>query len=232
MRLSRKNYLLTLLGISTLLIFFRFSILIAFPDALTLERGDIQKIYPGQTLSQTFVAKRNNLETIQILLRTPGVKDGDRLRAKLADATCTDILAEGTFETPFLNTDNMYVFTFPRRTDSEGETLCLLLSLQTNNTKTKYLRLFTTPPTDTTTPLLNAATKEPLNRASLSLRTVYRNDSLWQDLSELNDRISQYKPWFLKDFFIGTLGLLFITLSITLIAILIISAPLQKNEKP
>ncbi|MGB5018852.1 MAG: hypothetical protein WBO66_03915, partial [Candidatus Moraniibacteriota bacterium] len=145
---SSKNFLLTILGISILLIFFRFSALISFPDAITLDRDEVQKIYPGQTLSQKFITDRNNLEAIQILLRTPGVKDGDILTAKLTDATCTDTLAEGTFEKPFLNTDDMYVFSFPRETDSEGKTFCLLLSYRTSGASNKYLRFFTIPQED------------------------------------------------------------------------------------
>lgn len=220
-KIHSKKILLTLLGISTLLIFFRFSTLISFPDAITLDRGEVQKIYPGQTVSQLFVSKRNNLEAIQILLRTPGVKDGDTISVQLADPTCTDTLAEGAFEKPFLNTDDMYVFSFPRRTDSEGKTFCLLLSYRTSGASSKYLRLFTTTPTDATPPLMNTALNEPANGEALSLRTVYRNDHFWQDLRELNQRISQYKPWFLKDFFIGTVATLFVILSIVLIIALI-----------
>ena len=68
---------------------------------------------------------------------------------------------------------------------------------------------------------MDADTGVPRNDQSLSMRTVYRNATLWQDLGELNDRISQYKPWFLKDFFIGTIATLFVILSTTLIALLI-----------
>lgn len=227
--LSSKTIPLALLGISVLLIFFKFSTLIAFPESRILDRDKIQKIYPGQTFSQKFIAKRDNLDTIQILFRTPGIKDGDIMTAKIADETCSDTLREGNLEKPFLNTDNVYLFKFPRIEDSEGKKYCLRLSYRTSNDSTKYLRFFTVAESDPSLLFMNSATNEALNGQALSLRTVYRNDSLWQDLCELNDRISQYKPWFLKDFFIGTIATLFVILSIAMIILLINVKPEEKN---
>lgn len=219
--ISSKNLLLTLLGISVLLIFFRFSTLIAFPDAQTLDRDKIEKIYPRETFSQQFTAKRDHLEAIQFLLRTPGLKKNDTITVELADETCADTLREGTLTRSFLNSDNLYRFSFPRIEDSKGAEYCLLLTFEEKNHSSKYLQFFTTIQNDDVSLLMDADTGVPRNDQSLSMRTVYRNATLWQDLGELNDRISQYKPWFLKDFFIGTIGILFVILSTALIALLI-----------
>jgi hypothetical protein len=228
--ISSKNFLLTLLGISVLLIFFRFSTLIAFPDAHTLERDKIQKIYPGETFSQQFIANRDNLETIQLLLKGPGLKKTDTINLRIADETCADTLREGILETAFLNSDNLYLFSFPRIADSAEKKYCLLLTFQEKNHSSKYLQFFTTDKGDASPLLMNADTDDPMNGQSLSLRTVYRNDSLWQDLGELNDRISQYKPWFLKDIFIGTIAILFVVLSIALITLLITVKTEEKKD--
>ena len=228
-KMNSKNILLALLGISVLLIFFRFSTLIAFPESRTLDKGEIQKIYPGQTFSQKFIANRDNLDELQILIRTPGPKDGDIMTAKLADETCANIQAEGNLEKPFLNTDNVYLFKFPRIADSKDKKYCLLLSYRSGSDSTKYLRFFTIPEEDKSMLLMNTATNSPLNGEALSMRTVYRNATLWQDLNELNDRISQYKPWFLKDFFIGTIAILFVLLSIAMIVMLIHMKPEEKE---
>jgi hypothetical protein len=214
--------------------------LMSFPDARTLDKGTAIKIFSGQTFSQKFTASRDNLETIQILLRTPGIKSGDTVTMKLADTSCQTTLREGTLERPFLSTDDMYLFAFPRIEHSAGEAYCLLLSYQTTISPSKYLRFFTVEPDNPDFLLTNTALNAPINGQTLSLRTVSRNDHFWQDLAELNRRISQYKPWFLKDFFIGTIAILFIVLSITLIAILIgidiragdTQTPLQKKAKP
>lgn len=230
--LTAKNIPIAFLGISVLIIGIRFFTILSFPDTRTLDKGDIVKIFPGQTLSQKFTASRDNLKSIQFLLRTPGLKDGDTIIIKLADVTCTNTLREGELTRPFLNTDDMYVFAFPRITDSKGETYCLLLSYRTSSTSNKYLRFFTTHESNPSLLLMNSATNEPLNGESLSLRTVYRNNHWWEDLHELNQRISQYKPWFLKDFYIGTVTVLFVVLSVVLIATLIYSTPLQKKQKP
>jgi hypothetical protein len=240
LKINSKTLLLAILGISVLLITLRFFTLMSFPDARTLDKGDVIKIFPGQTFSQRFTANRDNLEAIQILLRTPGIKSGDTVTMELADANCRETLREGTLKRPFLNTDDLYLFTFPRVERSAGETYCLLLSYRTTQSPSKYLRFFTVEPDDPDFLLTNTALNAPINGQALSLRTVSRNDHFWQDLAELNRRISQYKPWFLKDFFIGTIAILFIVLSITLIAILITANietdhtpnPLQKKEKP
>ncbi len=220
-KINSKNFLLALLGICVLLIFFKFFSIMSFPDAQILDRDKIQKIFPGQTFSQRFVASRSNLETLQFLLRTPGIKDGDTVSVKLTDETCANTLRDGVLETPFLNSDNLSLFTFSRVPDSEGKVYCILLSFTTTNAPSKYLRFFTVKQENPSLLLMNVATHDAVNGQALSLRPVYRNDHFWQDLAELNRRVSQYKPWFLKDFFMGILTTLFIVLSLALLVSLI-----------
>jgi hypothetical protein len=56
----------------------------------------------------------------------------------------------------------------------------------------------------------------------LSMRPAYENDNWKQDISELSQRISQYKPWFLKHFYLDAIAILFIVLSVGLVTILIL----------
>ena len=230
LKIDSKQILLGLLGISTLLIFFRFFTLISFPATHILAKGDTIKIFPGQTFSQKFTASRDNLETIQVLLRAPGIKSGDTVTMKLGDAHCRDTLRDGTLERPFLNTDDLYAFTFPPIGHSAGEAYCMLLSYQTTQGQSKYLRFFTVAPDNPDFLLTDTALNTPVNGQSLSLRTVYRNDHWWEDLYELNQRISQYKPWFLKDSAIGAIAILFVILSITLIVALTSLAPFKEKK--
>ena len=232
LKINSKKILLALLGISVFLVFFRFFTLMSFPVAHTIAKGDAVKIFSGQTFFQKFTANRDNLETIQILLRTPGIKSGDTVTMNLSDASCKKTLRDGTLERPFLNTDDLYIFAFPRIRHSAGETYCLFLSYQTTQGPSKYLRFFTVAPDNPDFQLTDTALDAPVNEQALSLRAVYRNDHWFEDLHELNQRISQYKPWFLKDFAIGIIAILFIALSITLIIALISLSPLQKKDKP
>lgn len=223
MKSHYKKILLLFLGILIFLIFSRFFSILSFPDSTAvLDKGEVLNIYPKQSLSQTFVAGRDNLSKIEFLLRTPGIKAGDTLHVKLADATCATPLRQGILEVPFLNSDNLYVFQFPRVEDSNGKKYCAILSYETTISKDKYLRLFTTENNDPDMTLTPSSNNMELKNQSLSMRLVYNNDSVGQDLRELNQRISQYKPWFLKHFFIAAIAVLFIVLSISLVIILIV----------
>lgn len=221
LKLNSKKILLLLLGIFIFLIFFKFFSILSFPDSETiLDKGKELKIFPDQAFHQTFVANRDNLNKIEFLLRTPGIKAGDIVTVLLTDATCTTTLRQGTLEASFLNSDNLYVAQFPRIEDSNGKKYCTIVSYQTTNAKTKYLRFFTTENQNREMTLTHTNGEITKNQ-SLSLRLVYNNDSVWQDLRELNQRISQYKPWFLKHFYIAAIAVLFIFLSLTLIIALI-----------
>jgi len=56
---------------------------------------------------------------------------------------------------------------------------------------------------------------------SLAMRPAYLNHYFWQDIQELNQRISQYKPWFLKHYFLDFIGLGFLSLSLLLLLTLL-----------
>lgn len=231
LKMNSTKILLALLGILTSLILFQFAKNIAFPAAQTLTGDLIQKILPGQTFSQQFITESDSIEAIQVLLRTPGIKTGDTLKAQLADATCATIIREGTLETTFLNADNLYQFSFPRVEQAQGKEFCLTLSFRATKNGSKYLRFFTTPTNDSARLFTDISTHAPLNGEALALRTVSRNNSLWSDLRELNQRISQYKPWFLKDLFIGSIAVFFIILSLGLITTLILFRPKEDEEE-
>ena len=90
-----------------------------------------------------------------------------------------------------------------------------------NKTSVKGLRLFSMPATSFQFGLKNTTTAETFENKTLSVRGVYVNDNLGQDLRELSQRISQYKPWFLKHYFLEAIAILFMVLSVGLIVILI-----------
>lgn len=231
LKFDSKKILLSGLGIFVFLIFFRFFSLLSFPDSsVVLEKGELLQINNKETYHQTFVANRNNLSRIQFLMRTPGIKAGDTVNVKLADETCSTSLRRGTLQFSFLNSDNLYVFDFPTVNNSLGKKYCAIVSYQSTISKDKYLRFFTTANTNDTMTLTLAGTGEEKKNQSLSLRLVYKNDSVWGDLNELNQRISQYKPWFLKHVYIASIGLFFIISSLILITALITLKIENKEE--
>ena len=217
--LTKKKVFFSALAVIIIIIFAKFLSLLSFPDsAVVLEKGNLIPLTAKSTLTQTFVANRSNLETIQFLFRTPGPKPASTVSVEIADESCTKTLRKGTLTMSFLNSGNLFEFSFAKIPDSIGKRYCLLVT-----TSAKNLRLFSMPESDQQFGLKNITTGETFEGQTLSIRGVYVNENLGQDLRELSQRISQYKPWFLKHYFLETIGILFVILSVGLIVVLIVA---------
>ncbi len=219
--LNTRTALVLILTLFVIGIFFRFTSLIHFPDSQTiLEKGDTQKLLVTQSLKQTFLPNRAGLSGIEFLMRTPGPNTDDVVEITIADDTCSQPLRNSMLQPSFLNSNNLYAAYFPPIEDSQDKRYCAVISYQAAESDTRYLRFFTIENTDSATSLSLPKGNVAKNQ-SLSLRLVYNNDSFWGDLKELNQRMSQYKPWFLKGLFITVIGGLFLVLSIGLLIALI-----------
>jgi hypothetical protein len=212
---SSKKIFLILVAIMFSIVFGKFFSIISFPDSETaLEKGDPPlELRRDASLTQTFVANRDNLMKIELLLRTPGPK-GSEAKMEIADENCSDTIRQGILEKPFLASDNLYDFQFSKIPDSNGKIYCLKVTL--THGKSKLIRLFTKENYDPRF-ILNNETRDK----SLSMRLAYKNSSFIGNMSELNQRISQYKPWFLKHYFLDAISIFFIILSVAIVAILI-----------
>jgi hypothetical protein len=224
MKISSKKLLLLFAAIMFSIVFWRFFSIISFPDSETvLEKGEIFTLQPKYSLSQTFVANRDNLMKIAFLMRTPGPKKGDIVQMEIADETCSNSIRTGELKKSPLDSDNLYYFQFSKIPDSNSKVFCLKTTLRPGRPDSKFIRFFLQDNPNTgfvLTDISNNNTK--IENQSLSMRLVYRNENLLQDMSELSQRISQYKPWFLKHFYLDTIVILFVVLSIGLVTILIL----------
>jgi len=204
--LSSKIFLF-FLGVILLLVFGRFFSLLSFPESqIVLNKGALVKVQEGEKTTQKFTAKRDGLSGMEVLLRTPGVRyeKGDQVKMEILDSNCEKTIRQGDLQPAFLNSDNLYEFRFKRIADSQEKNYCLLISPDKDNSKA--LRVFT----------MGKEKNQPL-----SVRPVYKNKYFWQNISELNQRISQYKPWFLKHYFLYLISFGFIIASIFLVMLLI-----------
>ena len=219
-KFNSKQTFLLILGIFVITIFFRFFSLLSFRDSsVVLEKGELIPFKRDTTLTQTFVANRDNLMKIEFLFRSSGPKPASEVKVEIADETCSNPIRKGNLSVPFLNSDNLYEFNFSKIPNSNGKKYCIITTYKPTDPASKGLRLFSMNKDNTQ--IKNITTGETFDGKTLSIRGVYTNDNLGQDISELNKRISQYKPWFLKHFYIGTIATLFIILSIFLVVILI-----------
>ena len=204
--LSTKIFLLILVSL-TVGTFFQFFSLLYFPDSnIVLQKGSLVPLEPEQTLTQKFSINRTGLSKIQLLLRTPGIKfeNGDNVQAQLADKNCEKTLRVGLLEKSFLNSDNLYEFNFSRLIDSSEKNFCLTLTFLPQKNTAKNIQLFTMKENET-----------------LSIRPVYQDTYFWQSFYELNQRMSQYKPWFLKNIFLTLIIFGFLFSSFFVIVLLV-----------
>lgn len=207
---TSKKIILAFLAIFLIAIFWRFLNLLSFHDsAILLKKGATVKLRPQESLNQKFFANRKGLTKIEVLLRSPGIKyeNGDRMKMEILDSTCAKTLREGFLTDTFLNTENLYEFRFDRIENSKNQEFCLKATFQNQKENAKAIQFFTMGETE----------NQPF-----SIRPVYKNSHIFQDLNELNQRMSQYKPWFLKSYFLWFIMLGFLILLTALMIVLII----------
>lgn len=221
--LKPKIILLSLFTILMFGVFGRFFSLLEFPDSsVPLVKGDpMIKLDEDEKMTQKFIANRNNLTKIELLLRTPGPKPNDKVKMQIADENCQKILRGGTLEKSYLASSNLYEFSFDKISDSQGKTFCMITTFNPEKTSAKALQFFTSANKQPQFSVKNLTTGEEDLAQELSLRTVHTNDHWWQNLNELSQRISQYKPWFLKNYFIDVIILVFLILSVALVVIFV-----------
>lgn len=169
-----------------------------FPDMrFPIEKGEKRKLHELGAL-QTIRSDRDGLSGLNVLFGGSSVKEGGKLSFRLLDESCAKTLHEETRFVDTIDSDTAMEFRFPRIPDSSGKRFCLSLSFDPQPGSKKAF-LFTIPntlPNDTPRLVVNG---EERPGESLAIRPVYRNEHLGRDLIELTRRISQYKPWFLKD---------------------------------
>lgn len=218
-----ERSLLTALFVGGLLwIFGAFFINLSFPDTSYSFLGATKKakLDSGKPVTQVFTAKADHLNQIKIIVDDIDLRLREKIVFELADAFCETTLARDTM-TLFTPKPHIYYhFNFPAIPDSAGQTYCFRVA---------YFSPFEG---DYDRPYLGASEGEQFagwsyfnegnNRIyedrTLQMRPAYGSGSLLNDLEQLNNRLSQYKPEFLKGtpltlifgiLLIGTLILIF-----------------------
>lgn len=191
-----------------------------FPDtAWTIGKDDSILLAKDQVLTQKFSASRDNLSEIQFLFGKSRKTEGGEMTLRILDENCQNKLREvSRSEKPF-DSDKTYDFSFSKISDTKDKTFCLELTFVPNSA-TKSQKIFLTANIMPENKFLALDGQEIVGK-SLSMRPAYRNANWWQNIQELNQRISQYKPWFLKQYYLGVITILFVVLSIAAVVILI-----------
>lgn len=202
-----------------ILIFFNFEKTLSFPDQnWKLEKDE--KIKIRNEIIQKFQTDKDGLSKIKILFSDSDTKPGGKFDFKLYEENCQKIIRETTLEITSLSSKNTTNFIFPQIKNSKNKIFCLKLSY-TQKKGGKKSNVFINENTMEQNKFLSVNGEERKNQ-SLSMRPAYKNENIFQDFIELNQRISQYKPFFLKHYFLFFIILGFIFLSLGLVTIIII----------
>lgn len=201
MNFSRLSYLA--LGLMALYFGYAFWHIFAFPDASwQLDKGDRVVLASREQLTQPFVATRDGLRRVEVLFGDFSLTGNDTLTVELRDNTCINTLAKKTFAHEDFSSEYTRSFVFDRIPDSQEKTYCLAISFQSDQdvSKTKRPRFFIDRSAHGTPYAITSdeATETKRGAQPIAIRPGYTDASFVANAHEFFDRISQYKPFFLK----------------------------------
>jgi len=180
---------------------------------------------PGKPIIQYFTARQNNLKQIRVITgKWINIQPGEFVLFELADANCETVIASKKMTQSIRKQGTYTIFSFPIIPHSVGKQFCFRATLVAQEPRTKGKP--TLAATNHPDPKLNDRVLVDTNKnkiykgQTLKLRPAYTNGNLLLDTRELLDRLSQYKPAFLKGWPIGIIFLLVISGSVALAGIL------------
>lgn len=213
-----------------ILIFSRFFSSLSFPDFKDnfKETGETT-LFPNKPIHQIFTAEKNNLNQVNVAIKNFNDWSRDKIIFNLKDENCKTILASDkinvfspdyTIYTPFT-----FSSSFSKISENQEMKLCAeIIFIPKNNTEESDF------PTIVYSSLKNSSfintgdieAEQFRNNKTLVMKPAYGSGSFWKDIETLNNRISQYKPWFLKHYFLYFIIFSFIILLVFLVIILVI----------
>jgi hypothetical protein len=196
---------------------------LAFPDSAFSPKKDKKtNLYPDQAVSQVFRSDRNGLTGLAILFKDNSLGWQDKIILELFDADCEKNLAREEINYFSALIENTEEFKFPPIPGSRDNLYCLKVTFKTASGRTKNFPDIWTNDTQTQGfGYINSGEKEKTSQRMLALRPLYSQADIGENLQELNQRMSQYKPWFFKDGYLTILVLLFLIATLATAVILI-----------
>lgn len=157
---------------------------------------------PDAPITQTFTAHENNLSQVRFVMGNVDMKNNDFLEFRLMDEACRDTVVVKKFDTKPNEQSAYTVFAFAPIINSKEKAYCFF-ALYTSDENRKGEKPYLAA-TDVSDPIFSDRTLTDTNKnkvylsQTLFLRPVYTSGTLTSDLWSLVERLSQYKPEFLK----------------------------------
>ena len=225
MKYSKFNYILIFLFLIFIgIIFCKFFNTLTFSDSSLNFEGDNgkqEKLYPNAQLIQKITATENNLNQIDISINKFSADFGEKIVLEVKDENCGKTIAQSKIDAFTWNSPGYEKFRFKTIPDSKDRIFCLKITyIPFRKEQDKKIYISSYPAEGSSYINTGKSIEEQKNR-TLKLKPAYENDSNWQNFSELSDRMSQYKPDYLKGTYLKTLFILSFVL-IILLAIAIV----------
>ncbi|MBP9751310.1 MAG: hypothetical protein KBD19_00425 [Candidatus Moranbacteria bacterium] len=175
---------------------------------------------PGMPVSQTFTAHENGLHQVRVVLGNASIRRGEHIGFQLKDEACDTEIASISFSGEPGKQGAYTVFPFESISDSMGKRYCFVATYFSDENRKggkPYLSATDAPdPAFSDRTLVDSNKGKTYESHSLFLRPAYTEGSLRADLGTLLDRLSQYKPGFLKGWPIAALFTILVVGSIAL----------------
>ncbi|MFZ3031837.1 MAG: hypothetical protein WA082_02270 [Candidatus Moraniibacteriota bacterium] len=175
---------------------------------------------PGAPVTQTFTAHENNLSQVRFVMGNVVLQNNDFLEFRLLDEACSGTIAVKKFDTKPNEQGAYTIFAFTPVVNSKERTYCFSATYFSDEDRKgdkPYLSATTVPELIFSDRTLTDTNKNKVYPSqTLFLRPAYTSGSLLGDLSNLVNRLSQYKPEFLKGWSIAVLFMILVIGSIAL----------------
>ncbi len=173
---------------------------LAFPDSdyNFLGKKDRERLTINKPISQIFVAEENGLSEIKYHIGNLNLWPGEALRFELRDATCTQTITADSRTSLRLRPSIYTRFHFPRIANSQGQSYCTYITYTSpydrKSSEAPYIH--TSEFSDRSYTLV--AKNKLHENETLQMRPAYSSGNFFSDLWRLIERMSQYKPDFIK----------------------------------
>lgn len=178
-------------------------------------------------VEQVVTARFNHLEQIKLSMGAAPLWVGESLTLQILDSTCQEELRHVRLHMLALHRQGPFVvFSFPPIIQSADHTYCLRLTYTSPYTKRKERPLVRAVevPLSGAESLVTGKT-EPVTTRSLQVRFGYGDSSAPDRLVTLEERLSQYKPAWIKGGLLFVGGISFLMTVLVAVSILCLRSP-------
>jgi hypothetical protein len=220
MKINKQNqsfilFAILIVGLSLIMILFLREL--TFPDSgLVFNDKSYERVRAGSFVIQEFTAKRDGLSGIKINIEKINQKPGDFVLFKLLGENCEGEIVEKRVASEDINPLRFYNFKFKRLVNSKDKKLCLKITNEANKKEESEFSIMVSEESEDV--YLKDVEK---NKGMLIMRPSYNNESFLADLTELSQRLSQYKPWFYKKYYWPVVFVILVVSTISLGKVLI-----------